>query len=63
MADFINFEAEADFCQNTTEDVGEEVSDFLMLDLKIHLLMIRMLTQMLIFTDILKVLKIILNRF
>ena len=28
MADFINFEAEADFCQNTAEDVGDEVSDF-----------------------------------
>ena len=28
MADFINFEAEADFCQDTAEDVGDEVSDF-----------------------------------
>ena len=28
MADFINFEAEADFCQDTTEDVGDKVSDF-----------------------------------
>ena len=28
MADFINFEAEANFCQDTAEDVGDEVSDF-----------------------------------
>ena len=31
MADFINFEAEADFCQEDVEDaedVGDEVSDF-----------------------------------
>ena len=28
MADFINFEAEADFCQDTAEDVGAEVNDF-----------------------------------
>ena len=28
MADYINFEAEADFCQDTAEDVGDEVSDF-----------------------------------
>ena len=28
MADFTNFEAEADFCQDTAEDVGDEVSDF-----------------------------------
>ena len=28
MADFINFEAESDFCQDTAEDVGDEVSDF-----------------------------------
>ena len=28
MADFINFEAEADFCQDTAEDVRDEVSKF-----------------------------------
>ena len=28
MADFINFEAEEDFCPDTAEDVGPEVSDF-----------------------------------
>ena len=28
MADFINFGAEADFCQDTAEDVGAEVNDF-----------------------------------
>ena len=28
MADFINFEAEADFCQDTAEDVRDEVSNF-----------------------------------
>ena len=28
MADFINFEAEANFCQDTAEDVDDEVSDF-----------------------------------
>ena len=27
MTDFINFEAETDFCQDTAEDVGDEVSD------------------------------------
>ena len=28
MADYINLEAEADFCQDVAEDVGDEVSDF-----------------------------------
>ena len=28
MTDFINFEAEAHFCQDTAEDFGDEVSDF-----------------------------------
>ena len=28
MADVINFEAEEDFCQDTAEDVGDEVNDF-----------------------------------
>ena len=28
MSAFINFEAEADFCQDTAEGVGDEVSGF-----------------------------------
>ena len=28
MADYINFEAEADFVEDSNEDVGDEVSDF-----------------------------------
>ena len=28
MADYINFEAEADFVEDINQDVGDEVSDF-----------------------------------
>ena len=28
MTDYINFEAEEDFFQETTEDIGDEFSDF-----------------------------------
>ena len=28
MTDYINFEAEADFVEDSNEDVGDEVSDF-----------------------------------
>ena len=28
MTDYINFEAEEDFFQDTTEDIGDEFSDF-----------------------------------
>ena len=59
MADYINFEAEAEHLDL------DEVSDFSDNASEIHLLTItiRMLIQMLTFREVLQVLKMTLNRF
>ena len=57
MKDYINFEAEAEHIED------DEVSDLSDNDLNIHLLTITIRIQMLIFTEVLQMLKMTLNRF
>ena len=57
MSAYINFEAEAEHIED------DEVSDYLIMYLNIHLLTITIRIQMLIFTEVLQMLKMTLNRF
>ena len=63
MADFTNFEAEADFCKGTAEDVGDEVRDFSDVGSENSFIDEQDVNTDANFTNILKMLKIILSRF
>ena len=63
MADYISFEDEADFVEDINEDVGDEISDYSDIESENSFIDDQDVNKTLTFTDILQMLKRILNRF
>ena len=63
MADYISFDAEADFVEDINEDVGDEISDYSDIESENSFIDDQDVNKTLTFTDILQMLKRILNRF
>ena len=63
MADYISFDAEADFVEDIHEDVGDEISDYSDIESENSFVDDQDVNKTLTFTDILQMLKRILNRF
>ena len=63
MADYISFDDEADFVEDIDEDVGDEISDYSDIESENSFIDDQDVNKTLTFTDILQMLKRILNRF
>ena len=63
MADYISFDDEADFVEDIHEDVGDEISDYSDIESENSFVDDQDVNKTLTFTDILQMLKRILNRF
>ena len=63
MADYISFDDEADFVEDINEDVGDEISDYSDIESENSFIDDQDVNKTLTFTDILQMLKRILNRF
>ena len=63
MADYISFDDEADFVEDIHEDVGDEISDYSDIESENSFIDDQDVNKTLTFTDILQMLKRILNRF
>ena len=63
MADYISFEDEADFVEDINEDIGDEISDYSDIESENSFIDDQDVNKTLTFTDILQMLKRILNRF
>ena len=63
MADYISFDDEADFVEDINEDVGDEISDYSHIESENSFIDDQDVNKTLTFTDILQMLKRILNRF
>ena len=63
MADYISFDDEADFVEDINEDVGDEISDYSDIESENSFIDNQDVNKTLTFTDILQMLKRILNRF
>ena len=63
MADYISFDDEADFVEDINEDVGDQISDYSDIESENSFIDDQDVNKTLTFTDILQMLKRILNRF